>query len=97
MYADLARSLLPLEKRDRPVVDMQHAKPFSDMHAKFTEREREVAALILKGLTNRAMADALSITENTVEKHVASVMNKLGIRSRYQLTDHLTDSVMRSG
>ena len=66
---------------------MHHAKPFSDTHAKFTEREREVAALILKGLTNRAMADALSITENTVEKHVASVMNKLGIRSRYQLTD----------
>ena len=87
MYADLARSLLPVEERRRPASGMHHAKPFSDMHAKFTEREREVAALVLKGLTNRAIADALSITENTIEKHVASVMNKLGIRSRYQLAD----------
>jgi DNA-binding CsgD family transcriptional regulator len=99
MYADLARSLLPLEERRRPVVGMHHAKPFSDVHAKFTEREHEVAALVLKGLTNRAMADALSITENTVEKHVASVMNKLGLRSRYQLTDAIaySEAEKRSG
>ena len=94
-YADLARSLLPVLEQQRAALVTHHAKPFSDTHAKFTEREREVAALILKGLTNRAMADALSITVNTVEKHVASVMNKLGIRSRHQMTDHLTDSVMR--
>jgi len=68
-------------------VSTGHAELFAATHAKFTEREHEVAALVLKGLSNRAMADALAITENTIEKHVASVMNKLGIRSRYQLTD----------
>lgn len=96
MYADMARSLLPLEERHGPVFGKHNAKPFSDTHAKFTEREREIAVLILKGLTNRAMADTLLISENTVEKHVAAVMHKLGIRSRYQLPDHLTESVMRS-
>jgi DNA-binding CsgD family transcriptional regulator len=92
MYADLARSLLPLEERHRPAMGMHHAKPFSDTHVKFTEREHEVAVLVLKGLSNRAMAQALSITENTIEKHVASVMSKLGIRSRYQLTDTIVYS-----
>ena len=57
------------------------------MQAKFTEREREVATLVLKSLTNRAIAHALRISENTVEKHVASVMDKLGVRSRHQLAD----------
>jgi DNA-binding CsgD family transcriptional regulator/tetratricopeptide (TPR) repeat protein len=87
MYADLARSLLPLEEQRQIASEMHHTKPFSDMQTKFTEREREVAVLVLKGLTNRAIAGTLSITENTVEKHVAAVMNKLGIRSRYQLAD----------
>jgi DNA-binding CsgD family transcriptional regulator len=86
-YADLARSLLPVTEQRPFASAVHHAKPFSDGHAKFTEREREVAVFMLKGSTNRAIADALSITENTVEKHVASVMNKLGIRSRYQLAD----------
>jgi ATP/maltotriose-dependent transcriptional regulator MalT len=96
-YADLARSLLPRDERHSLVVDVHYTKPFSDTHAKLTEREHEVAGLILKGLTNREMADALSITENTVEKHVAAMMGKLGIRSRYQLSDHLTESVTRKG
>jgi DNA-binding CsgD family transcriptional regulator len=87
MYADLARSLLPLEERHRPVVDVHHAKPFSDTHAKFTERERQVAEFILKGLTNRAIADALSISPHTVDSHVNAIMNRLGIRSRHQLAD----------
>jgi DNA-binding CsgD family transcriptional regulator/tetratricopeptide (TPR) repeat protein len=88
-YAALARSLLPVAEQRALVSEFHHAKPFSDTRARITEREREVAALVLKGLTNRVIADALSITENTVEKHVASVMNKIGIRSRYQLADTL--------
>lgn len=54
-----------------------------------TKREEEVAHLVLKGLTNRAIARALAISEHTVESHMTSIMNRLGIRSRHQLTDSL--------
>jgi len=87
MYANLARSLLPLEERHRPVAATHHAKPFSDTPAKFTERERDVAELVLKGLTNRKIADTLAISPHTVDSHVNAIMNRLGIRSRHQLAD----------
>jgi DNA-binding NarL/FixJ family response regulator len=54
-----------------------------------TKREEEVAHLVLKGLTNRAIARELAISEHTVESHMTSIMNRLGIRSRHQLTDSL--------
>jgi DNA-binding NarL/FixJ family response regulator len=54
-----------------------------------TRREEEVAHLVLKGLTNRAIARELAISESTVESHMTSIMNRLGIRSRHQLTDSL--------
>jgi len=90
MYADLARSLLPRRMQRRLAVQIHNTKPFSDPHVALTSREGEIATFILKGLTNHQIADTISITENTVEKHVASVMSKLGIRSRYQLADVLT-------
>lgn len=57
-----------------------------------TKREAEVADLALKGYTNRAIARELSISEHTVESHMASIMNRLGIRSRHQLTNVVVDS-----
>jgi DNA-binding CsgD family transcriptional regulator len=45
-------------------------------------REREVAALIAQGRTNPAIADALIISERTVHRHVANIMDKLDLRSR---------------
>src|SRR5262249_4675720 len=40
-----------------------------------TKREEEVAHLVLKGLTNRAIARELAISEHTVESHMTSIMN----------------------
>lgn len=57
-----------------------------------TLREAEVAELALKGLTNREIAKDLSISEHTVESHMASIMNRLGIRSRHQLSNMVVDS-----
>lgn len=48
-------------------------------------REREVVALITRGLTNRQIADALVIGERTVHTHVANVMSKLELSSRTQI------------
>jgi DNA-binding CsgD family transcriptional regulator/transcriptional regulator with XRE-family HTH domain len=50
-----------------------------------TEREREVAALIAQGATNRAIAEALVISERTVERHVANMFAKLDFGSRTQI------------
>jgi len=50
-----------------------------------TAREREIAALIARGLSNRAIADELVISPATAARHVANIFTKLGFSSRAQL------------
>lgn len=50
-----------------------------------TAREREVAACVARGMTNKAIAEQLVVSERTVEKHVENAMGKLGFSSRSQL------------
>jgi DNA-binding NarL/FixJ family response regulator len=52
---------------------------------RLSRREREVAVLITRGLTNRQIADALVIGERTVHTHVANVLAKLVLTSRTQI------------
>ena len=47
-----------------------------------SERELEVLALVAKGLTNRAIARSLSISEATVKTHLVHVFGKLGVDDR---------------
>ena len=47
-----------------------------------TEREREVLTLVAQGLSNRAIADQLIITERTVKFHVSAIMGKLDATNR---------------
>ncbi len=47
-----------------------------------SEREREVLSLMAEGLTNRAIAERLVLTERTVESHVRSVLGKLDLPER---------------
>jgi len=53
--------------------------------AVLTPREREIAALIARGLSNRAIGDELYITGATVARHVANMMTKLGFNTRAQI------------
>jgi predicted ATPase/DNA-binding CsgD family transcriptional regulator/Tfp pilus assembly protein PilF len=50
-----------------------------------TPREREIAAMIARGLTNRGIADELVISQATVARHVANILIKLGFSSRAQV------------
>jgi DNA-binding CsgD family transcriptional regulator len=54
-----------------------------------SEREREVAALVLTGLTYKQVGDRLFISAKTVEHHVARMRQKLGATSRADLFDQL--------
>jgi len=47
-----------------------------------TRREREIALLVARGMTNRQIANQLVIAERTVEGHVERIRAKLGVRSR---------------
>jgi DNA-binding NarL/FixJ family response regulator len=58
--------------------------PVSDA-ARLTSREREVAALIPLGLSNRQIAERLVIGERTVESHVSHLLAKLQLPSRTRL------------
>ncbi len=50
-----------------------------------TEREREVVGLIVRGCTNREIAEELVIAEGAAVRHVANILNKLNMKSRAQV------------
>jgi predicted ATPase/DNA-binding CsgD family transcriptional regulator len=53
--------------------------------AGLTRREREIAALVATGMTNREIAGKLYLSVRTVEVHVDHALTKLGLRTRTQL------------
>jgi non-specific serine/threonine protein kinase len=54
-----------------------------------TRREREVAALIAEGLSNREIAARLVVAQRTAEGHVENILSKLGFTSRAQVAGWL--------
>jgi predicted ATPase/DNA-binding NarL/FixJ family response regulator len=56
-----------------------------------TVRELEIAALIARGLSNKAIADELGISSATVARHIANIMAKLGSTSRLQIAAWVTE------
>ena len=51
-----------------------------------TSREGEVVKLVAEGHTTREIADALTISAKTVERHKGNVLDKLGLRDRVDIT-----------
>ena len=50
-----------------------------------TPREREVTALIVKGLSNREIARRLDVSEETAKRHLSNVFEKVGVSTRLEL------------
>jgi len=65
-----------------PSVTDEHAAQSPSV---LSPREREIAILIARGLTNRQIADTLSISPATVERHVVNIFGKLGFHARSQV------------
>jgi DNA-binding CsgD family transcriptional regulator len=51
-----------------------------------TPREADVLALIAAGRSNREIADMLSISERTVNRHITNLYGKIGARSKAEAT-----------
>jgi DNA-binding NarL/FixJ family response regulator len=58
-----------------------HRRRRTDPLGELTDREREVLSLVAEGLSNRAIAGRLFVTERTVEAHVKQIFLKLGLQS----------------
>lgn len=64
--------------------DIQRAAASRTPNADLTPREREVLGLIVKGLSNKRIAEALGISEGTVKWHVNIILERLGVEDRTQ-------------
>jgi DNA-binding NarL/FixJ family response regulator len=85
--ADLLESIRSVARGDSPLDprvartllrDRRAAAPGGDL----TEREREVLALVGRGLANKQIARALGIREGTVKAHLTNVFQRIGVRDR---------------
>jgi DNA-binding NarL/FixJ family response regulator len=78
----------PLARADRLLTDLDAQRRADDP---LTVREREVAGLVAKALSNRQIAERLVLSERTVESHIRNILTKLGLTNRTELTAHLLD------
>lgn len=74
-----ALEILGLERKQ------QQPQRTGDQPGGLTAREREVAALIARGLSNKRIAQQLGVSERTVTTHVTNILGKLGMTSRAQV------------
>jgi DNA-binding NarL/FixJ family response regulator len=77
----VTRRLLDRFARLAVPADETHSKRIAEL----TEREREILELVAHGLSNREIADALTLAEPTVKTHVSHLLAKLEQRDRAQL------------
>ncbi len=78
-FLDAAHSQVP---EPATPTELQSAKL---TYGGLTRRQREVAALMARGFSNRAIADKLSVSERTVESHVTAIYSTLALESRAQV------------
>jgi non-specific serine/threonine protein kinase len=82
----LAEPERPIE--DEPLPADEHAK---EEFGGLTARERQVAALIAQGQSNRKIAEAMVVGVRTVETYVGRILNKLDLDSRVQIATWAVD------
>ena len=72
----------PADRAEHLAHDLEQAIRAGDP---LTPREREIAKLVSTGITNRAIASQLVLSERTVEGHVRSILAKLQLTNRTEV------------
>jgi len=93
---DLVRMLTGVSCGEAPISGLMAAKMLNEFARQargesneanpdeLTEREREVLALVARGASNLDISQQLHISENTVKKHLRSILDKLHLENRVQ-------------
>ncbi len=68
-----------------------------DALAQMTERQRQVLTRVVRGLSNKAIARAMRLSESTVKQHLSSVFKLLGVNTRTQAVLAATQLGLRIG
>ena len=87
----IAEALEPYPEPGAPPRDLTGRASSAAPGDPLSRREREVAKLVAQGMTNRQIAEALTITEGTAINHLTHILNKLGFRSRAQVAARVVD------
>lgn len=82
LQEQFSRAALAMLPREKPLTASRAAK---SAFGGLTEREREVAAFIAQGKSNREIAEELIVTKRTVETHINNILYKLDYTSRAQI------------
>ncbi|MNZ17496.1 Transcriptional regulatory protein DegU [compost metagenome] len=67
-----------------------------DQRIRLTEREQDIAELVVKGYNNREIAAALYISEGTVRNYMSNLYSKLGVMDRLQASVRLREFYIKS-
>lgn len=70
---------------DGAVANPSNAAGQRNLNPRITPRERDIIGLISKGMKNKEIAAALSITPGTVKVHLMHIFEKTGVKDRFQL------------
>jgi len=70
---------------------IKHGKKILSAAIRVTEREKEIVALIVKGMSNKQIASSLNIATFTVKSHVHNILEKLALHSRVQIANYFRD------
>jgi DNA-binding NarL/FixJ family response regulator len=65
--------------------DSRDSQPAQASLHRLSDRERQIAYAVARGMKNRDIAQQLNISENTVKRHLQSIFGKTGARDRLEL------------
>jgi predicted ATPase/DNA-binding CsgD family transcriptional regulator len=81
--------------RRTPATAAQPPSPLLDVASPLTARERQVASMIARGMSNKGIADTLIISRRTVDGHVERILRKLDFSSRTQVASWVASGTGR--